>query len=124
MAMKQRTGVTCLAIGDGNNDTPMIKIADIGVVRAFTDLHGFILTSRCRVFVVLKAHLQSQLLTMPSHRLISHLLVFLTIFHQFRFLERLLLVYGRLNNRRISTLINYIFYKTTIVSWAVLMFGL
>ena len=43
---------------------------------------------------------------------------------QFRFLERLLLVYGRLNNRRISTLINYIFYKTTIVSWAVLMFGL
>jgi magnesium-transporting ATPase (P-type) len=29
--VRERTGLTCLAIGDGNNDTPMIKAADIGV---------------------------------------------------------------------------------------------
>ena len=43
---------------------------------------------------------------------------------QFRFLPRLLLVHGRLNHRRISVMINYIFYKTAFVVWALFFFGI
>lgn len=42
---------------------------------------------------------------------------------QFRFLPRLLLVHGRLNHRRIAIMVNYIFYKTAFIVWALFLFG-
>ena len=82
-----------MAIGDGNNDTPMIKIADIGV--GVRGVEGTSAVSAADYAI-----------------------------SQFRFLERLLLVHGRLNYRRIALLINYIFYKTALVVWAAIFFGL
>lgn len=90
--MRKRTGKTCLAIGDGNNDTPMIKQADIGV-----GLRGVEGTSAVA----------------SSDFVLS----------QFRFLTRLLFVHGRLNYRRISTLVNYVFYKTSLLVWTLFLFG-
>eukprot|EP00466_Bigelowiella_natans_P009003 jgi/Bigna1/87603/estExt_fgenesh1_pg.C_220081 len=90
--MQRRENVPTLAIGDGNNDTVMIKTAEIGV-----GIRGVEGTSAVSA----------------SDYVIS----------QFRFLTRLLLVHGRLNNRRICLLMYYIFYKTSLVVWTVLFFG-
>lgn len=49
LAMKSYTMQTCLAIGDGNNDTPMIKAASIGVVSVLRLV-------TMRVFVVQAVH--------------------------------------------------------------------
>jgi len=90
--VKAREQTPCLAIGDGNNDTPMIKTADLGV-----GIRG----------------VEGNSAVAAADYAIS----------QFRFLERLLLVYGRLNYRRIATLINFIFYKSSVVVWTVFFFG-
>ena len=90
--IQTKEGVPTLAIGDGNNDTVMIKTAEVGV-----GIRGVEGTSAVSA----------------SDYVIG----------QFRFLARLLLVYGRLNNRRISMLIYYIFYKSSLVVWTVLYFG-
>jgi len=84
--------VSTLAIGDGNNDTVMIKTAEVGV-----GIRGVEGTSAVAA----------------ADYVIS----------QFKFLQRMLLVYGRLNNRRISFLVMYIFYKTSMVVWTVVYFG-
>jgi magnesium-transporting ATPase (P-type) len=42
---------------------------------------------------------------------------------QFHFLRRLLFVHGRLNYRRVATLISYIFYKNTLICFITLWFG-
>ncbi len=42
---------------------------------------------------------------------------------QFRFLTRLLLVYGHLNYRRMALLVLYIFYKSSILVWTVFFLG-
>ena len=90
--IQRKEDVSTLAIGDGNNDTVMIKTAEIGV-----GIRGVEGTSAVSA----------------SDYVIG----------QFRFLTRLLLVYGRLNNRRISMLVYYMFYKTSMVVWTVLFFG-
>jgi P-type E1-E2 ATPase len=43
---------------------------------------------------------------------------------QFSFLKRLLLVHGRLNYRRICTLVCYIFYKSSLLVWTLFFFGI
>ena len=91
--MRERTGQTCLAIGDGNNDQPMILRADIGVGIAGVEGTSAVSSSDFAL-------------------------------SQFRFLPRLLLVHGRLNHRRISILICYMFYKTAFVVWALFMYGM
>eukprot|EP00468_Gymnochlora_sp_CCMP2014_P001334 CAMPEP_0167741550 /NCGR_PEP_ID=MMETSP0110_2-20121227/918_1 /TAXON_ID=629695 /ORGANISM="Gymnochlora sp., Strain CCMP2014" /LENGTH=1401 /DNA_ID=CAMNT_0007625613 /DNA_START=124 /DNA_END=4329 /DNA_ORIENTATION=- len=90
--MQERESVPTLAIGDGNNDTVMIKTAEIGV-----GIRGVEGTSAVSA----------------SDYVIS----------QFSFLTRLILVHGRLNNRRVCMLVYYIFYKTSLAVWAVLFFG-
>jgi magnesium-transporting ATPase (P-type) len=87
------SGGSILAIGDGNNDTPMIKTADIGV-----GIQGVEGTSAVAA----------------SDYSIA----------QFRFLTRLILVHGRLNYRRICTLINYMFYKSSIPVWTFFFLGI
>jgi len=77
----------------GNNDTLMIKRADIGVGIAGVEGTSAVSSSDFAL-------------------------------SQFRFLPRLLLVHGRLNHRRISVMINYIFYKTAFVVWALFFFGI
>jgi len=91
--MREREGRTCLAIGDGNNDTLMIKRADIGVGIAGVEGTSAVSSSDFALA-------------------------------QFRFLPRLLLVHGRYNHRRISIMINYIFYKTAFVVWALFFYGI
>ena len=91
--MRERTGKTCLAIGDGNNDTLAIKHADIGVGIAGVEGTSAVSSSDFAL-------------------------------SQFRFLPTLLLVHGRLNHRRISVMINYIFYKTAFVVWALFFYGI
>jgi magnesium-transporting ATPase (P-type) len=91
-SVRSRTKVTCLAIGDGNNDTPMIKAADIGV-----GIKGVEGTSAVAA---------------SDYAL-----------GQFRFLTRLLLVYGHYNYRGIAYLTKYIFYKCSMVVWTQLFFG-
>ena len=91
--MRERTGKTCLAIGDGNNDTLMIKRADIGVGIAGVEGTSAVSSSDFAL-------------------------------SQFRFLPTLLLVHGRLNHRRISIMILYIFYKTAFVVWALFFYGI
>ena len=91
--MRERTGKTCLAIGDGNNDTLMIKRADIGVGIAGVEGTSAVSSSDFAL-------------------------------SQFRFLPILLLVHGRLNHRRISIMILYIFYKTAFVVWALFFYGI
>lgn len=90
--VKLRQGVPCLAIGDGNNDTPMIKTADIGV-----GIRG----------------VEGASAAASADYAIS----------QFRFLTRLLFVHGHWNYRRISALVNYVFYKTSILVWTLFFFG-
>jgi len=90
--MKHRTGAVSLAIGDGNNDTPMIKQADIGV--GIRGVEGTSAVASADYALSTFAHL-----------------------------ERLLTVHGRLNYRRISLLINYVFYKSSFLVWTVLLFG-
>ncbi|GAB5363124.1 hypothetical protein AAMO2058_000856500 [Amorphochlora amoebiformis] len=90
--MQRREKKATLAIGDGNNDTVMIKTAEIGV-----GIRGVEGTSAVSA----------------SDYVIS----------QFRFLSRLLLVHGRLNNRRICMLVYYMFYKASLIVWTIVFFG-
>ena len=78
--MKKRTSAVTMAVGDGNNDTPMIRASDIGV--GIRGVEGTSAVSSSDYSIA-----------------------------EFRFLQRLLFVHGRLNLRRISTLILYVFCK-------------
>jgi hypothetical protein len=55
--------------------------------------------------------------------LISHARFYSDAISEFKFLRRLLLVHGRLNYRRISTLILYVFYKSSFLVLTLFLFG-
>ena len=78
-------GKTVLAVGDGGNDIPMIRGAQIGV--GIIGKEG------------------SQAASAADFAI-----------HQFRFLQRLLLVHGRYANYRTSWLSQFCFYKSTLLS--------
>ncbi|PSS07338.1 Phospholipid-transporting ATPase [Actinidia chinensis var. chinensis] len=87
--VKEGTGKTTLAIGDGANDVGMIQEADIGV--GISGVEGM------QVYKIL-SFLQA---VMASDFAIA----------QFRFLERLLVVHGHWCYKRIAQMICYFFYK-------------
>lgn len=82
---------TVLAIGDGGNDVPMIRAAQIGV-----GIHG-------------KEGMQAA--AAGDFAL-----------HQYRFLQRLLLVHGRYAGYRTSWLSQFCFYKSTVLCLIQLLF--
>ncbi|XP_073048342.1 probable phospholipid-transporting ATPase 4 isoform X1 [Primulina eburnea] len=87
--VKQGTGKTTLAIGDGANDVGMIQEADIGVgISGCEGMQSDI------ILAVLQA-------VMASDFAIA----------QFRFLERLLVIHGHWCYKRIAQMICYFFYK-------------
>ena len=114
---------TCLAIGDGNNDAPMIKLAGVGVAIRGACLHKYIAAMLCRG----GRHGCSgcrRLRNLPSSTLCGAFLADCCFIAQFRFLPRLLLVHGHLNYRRIGLLIMYIFYKVAPLNLATLILPL
>jgi len=90
--MRKRTGSVCLAIGDGGNDEPMIKKANVGV--GIVGEEGSAAAQAADY-----------------------------AFGQFRFLHTLLFVHGSWSYERISTMVLYIFYKTTIAAVIQFFFG-
>eukprot|EP00954_Amorphochlora_amoebiformis_P006629 519429-Amorphochlora_amoeboformis.AAC.1 len=90
--MRERTGAVCLAIGDGGNDEPMIKKANVGV--GIVGEEGSAAAQAADY-----------------------------AFGQFRYLHTLLLVHGSWSYERISIMVLYIFYKTTIAAIVQFFFG-
>ncbi|GFZ04281.1 ATPase E1-E2 type family protein [Actinidia rufa] len=87
--VKEGTGKTTLAIGDGANDVGMIQEADIGV--GISGVEG-----------------------MQAYKILSFLQAVMAsdfAIAQFRFLERLLVVHGHWCYKRIAQMICYFFYK-------------
>jgi magnesium-transporting ATPase (P-type) len=117
--MRARERVTCLAIGDGQNDVPMIKASDIGVgIRGVEGTSGWswpfaLKKSICKLHSVMPLSLCFLAVASADYSIA-----------QFRFLSKLLLVHGRLNYRRIAILVCYVFYKSSFVVWCTFIFGI
>ena len=104
-----------LAIGDGANDVPMIKQANIGIgiighegmqAVQVRDCSGL----NCMLFEITAGHSHRARLKCPSCQAADYAI------GQFRFLERLLLVHGRWSNKRLSKVILFFFYKNTMLA--------
>ncbi|KAG4948017.1 hypothetical protein JHK82_041192 [Glycine max] len=106
--VKEGTGKTTLAIGDGANDVGMIQEADIGV--GISGVEGMQHVTFVEVVELKLAN--SFQAVMASDFAIA----------QFRFLERLLVVHGHWCYKRIAQMICYFFYKNIAFGLTILYF--